>query len=92
MKLPITTDRLLITAFHPDMAESVHILSLDADNRAFLPDEVFETIAGVCHGKNIASRRVLEKCGFEWAYDMLGSSVPWRRVYRFAAPSPYSAL
>ena len=27
-----------------DMAESLHVLSLDDDNRRFVPDEVFETI------------------------------------------------
>lgn len=42
--MKIETDRLLITEFTPDMAESVHRNSLDADNRRFVPDEVFETV------------------------------------------------
>lgn len=40
----IETERLIITKFTLDMAESVHINSLDEDNRRFVPDEVFETI------------------------------------------------
>lgn len=40
----IETDRLLITDFTPDMAEAVHLNSLDEDTRRFVPDEVFETI------------------------------------------------
>lgn len=40
----IETDRLIITEFTNDMAEAVHLNSLDEDNRKFLPDEVFETI------------------------------------------------
>lgn len=40
----IETDRLLITNFSPDMAEAVHLNSLDEDTRRFVPDEVFETI------------------------------------------------
>lgn len=40
----IKTNRLIITKFTPDMAEAVHINSLDEDNRKFNPDEVFETI------------------------------------------------
>ena len=40
----IETKRLLITEFHPDMARSVHLNSLDEDNRRFVPDEVFETV------------------------------------------------
>lgn len=31
----IKTARLLITEFTPDMAEAVHLNSLDADNRRF---------------------------------------------------------
>lgn len=42
--LQIETDRLLITAFDEEMAKSVHINSLDRDNRTFVPDEVFETV------------------------------------------------
>ena len=40
----IETDRLIITEFTPDMAEDVRLNSLDADNRRFVPDEVFETV------------------------------------------------
>jgi [ribosomal protein S5]-alanine N-acetyltransferase len=39
----IETDRLVITVFDIEMAESVHLNSLDEDNRRFMPDEVFET-------------------------------------------------
>lgn len=41
--MKIETERLIITEFTPDMAEAVHRNSLDADNRRFVPDEVFET-------------------------------------------------
>lgn len=40
----IETERLTITRFTMDMAEAVHLNSLDEDNRRFVPDEVFETI------------------------------------------------
>ena len=40
----IETERLVITDFTPDMAEAVHLNSLDEDNRRFVPDEVFETV------------------------------------------------
>ena len=40
----IETARLVITDFTPDMAEAVHLNSLDEDNRRFVPDEVFETV------------------------------------------------
>lgn len=40
----IETERLIITKFDMSMAESVHINSLDEDNRRFVPDEVFETV------------------------------------------------
>lgn len=40
----IETERLIITDFDMSMAESVHINSLDEDNRRFVPDEVFETV------------------------------------------------
>jgi [ribosomal protein S5]-alanine N-acetyltransferase len=43
-KMLIETDRLLITEFDENMIESVHLNSLDDDNRRFVPDEVFETI------------------------------------------------
>lgn len=40
----IKTERLEITKFTLDIAEAVHLNSLDEDNRKFNPDEVFETI------------------------------------------------
>lgn len=40
----IETERLIITEFTMDMAQAVHENSLDADNRRFVPDEVFETV------------------------------------------------
>ena len=40
----IETNRLIITEFTMDMAQAVHLLSLDEDNRRFVPDEVFETV------------------------------------------------
>lgn len=40
----IETERLVITDFTSDMAQAVHLGSLDEDTRRFLPDEVFETI------------------------------------------------
>ena len=42
--MKIETGRLIITRFTMDMAEAVHLNSLDADNRRFVPDEVFETV------------------------------------------------
>ena len=42
--MKIETERLLITEFTMDMAEAVHLNSLDEDNRRFVPDEVFETV------------------------------------------------
>jgi len=42
--LQIITDRLVITRFDESMVESVHLNSLDEDNRLFVPDEVFETV------------------------------------------------
>lgn len=44
MPMNLETKRLIITEFTPDMAESVHLNSLDEDNRRFVPDEVFETV------------------------------------------------
>lgn len=41
--MKLTTERLLITDFTPDMARAVHLGSLDADTKRFLPDEVFPT-------------------------------------------------
>ena len=40
----IETERLIITEFDISMAQSVHLNSLDEDNRRFVPDEVFETV------------------------------------------------
>lgn len=40
----IRTQRLIITRFTMDMAQAVHLNSLDEDNRRFVPDEVFETV------------------------------------------------
>lgn len=40
----IETERLIITELTMDMAESLHLNSLDEDNRRFVPDEVFETV------------------------------------------------
>ena len=40
----IETERLIITEFDMSMALSVHLNSLDDDNRRFVPDEVFETV------------------------------------------------
>lgn len=37
------TDRLIIRKFDESMAQAVHELSVDPDNRRFQPDEVFET-------------------------------------------------
>lgn len=45
--MKIKTERLIITEFTMDMAEAVHLNSLDEDNRRFVPDEVFETISTV---------------------------------------------
>ena len=39
----IETERLVITDLTPEMAEAVHLNSLDEDVRRFVPDEVFET-------------------------------------------------
>ena len=40
----IKTERLFITKFTLEMAEAVHLNSLDEDNRKFNPDEIFETL------------------------------------------------
>lgn len=40
----IETERLIITEFKMEMAEAVHLNSLDEDTRRFVPDEVFETV------------------------------------------------
>jgi len=166
--MKLQTERLCITRFTLDMAESVHLNSLDADNRKFVPDEVFETtaiaekvikslisfydmegkpkvypvlltdgqqighvqaapikkgweigyhigeafvgngyateaveafipfildklklreIVGICHASNIASCRVMEKCGFVLEYEGLGL-YQWKikkiRRYKFS--------
>jgi len=44
VQLPIKAERLYITKFVEDMAESVHISSLDEDNRRFVPDEEFDSL------------------------------------------------
>lgn len=46
MRIPfaLNTRRLKIAEFTPELAESVHLLSLDADNQKFMPDELFNTI------------------------------------------------
>ncbi|MBQ7848130.1 MAG: GNAT family N-acetyltransferase [Clostridia bacterium] len=40
----IETERLVITDFTPDMAQAVHLGSMDPDTQRFLPDEVFPTV------------------------------------------------
>ena len=42
--MKIETERLIITKFTMEMAEAVHLNSLDEDTRRFVPDEVFETV------------------------------------------------
>ena len=42
--MKIETERLIITEFTMDMVQAVHQNSLDADNRRFVPDEVYETV------------------------------------------------
>ncbi len=42
--LRIESKRLIICEFDNTMIESVHLNSLDEDNRKYVPDEVFETI------------------------------------------------
>ncbi len=39
----VETNRFVIKPFNENMAESVRDVSLDEDNRRFVPDEVFET-------------------------------------------------
>lgn len=41
--MKIETKRLLIVPLQEKMARDLHLLSLDEDNRRFVPDEVFET-------------------------------------------------
>ena len=40
----IKSSRLTITTFSPDMAQSVYANSQDADNRRFVPDEVYNSV------------------------------------------------
>lgn len=44
MNTLIETNRLIITEMTMDMVKDVHENSLDEDTRAFVPDEVFETL------------------------------------------------
>ncbi len=44
MNILTETERLIITEMTPEMAEDVHLNSLDEDTRSFVPDEVFETL------------------------------------------------
>lgn len=41
--MKIETARLVITDFTPDMAQALHLGSMDEDTQRFLPDEVFPT-------------------------------------------------
>ena len=42
--MTITTPRLTITTFSPDMAQSVYENSQDEDTRRFVPDEVYDSV------------------------------------------------
>ena len=55
--MKLQAERLYITRFTLDIAESVHLNSLDADNRRFVPDEVFETTV-------VAEKVIAELMGF----------------------------
>jgi len=44
VSLHIVSKRLTVVPFDISMAQSVHLNSLDDDNRRFVPDEVFETV------------------------------------------------
>ena len=46
----LESPRLIIRDLDESMAESIHLNSLDADNRRFLPDEVFESPAQALSG------------------------------------------
>ena len=46
--MKIETERLTISEFTMEMAQAVHVNSLDDDNRRFVPDEVFETLEEAC--------------------------------------------
>ena len=41
--MQLTTPRLIITTFSPDMAQSVYENLQDDDTRRFVPDEVYES-------------------------------------------------
>lgn len=43
----IETERLIVTEFTMDMAETVQANSVDEDNRRFVPDEVWESVEEV---------------------------------------------
>ena len=43
--MEIESDRIKIIALRQEMAEAIQKNSIDEDNRRFLPDEVFETVA-----------------------------------------------
>ena len=49
----IETKRLLITDFIPELAEAVHLNSLNEDTRRFVPDKMFETIDEAAFGKHL---------------------------------------
>ena len=66
----IKTERLYITKFEPDMAESVHLNSLDEDNRKFNPNEVFETIEDA-QDTVAFLMRVYENCDGPFVYPIL---------------------
>ena len=78
MIIRIETERLIITEFTMDMAEAVHLNSLDEDNRRFVPDEVImpklglKRIAGICLADNKGSVKVMERCGFVKEFEGLG--------------------
>ncbi|SFJ02519.1 Protein N-acetyltransferase, RimJ/RimL family [Treponema bryantii] len=42
--MQIKTERLTITRFSPDMAQSIYENSQDEDTRRFLPDEVYDSV------------------------------------------------
>jgi RimJ/RimL family protein N-acetyltransferase len=42
--MQIKTERLTITTFSPDMAQSVYANSQDTDTRRFVPDEVYDSV------------------------------------------------
>ena len=42
--MQIKTERLTITSFSPDMAQSVYENSQDEDTRRFVPDEVYDSV------------------------------------------------